>query len=196
MAEDIKKKIAEMQKTVNSCNLYLQEKHKAYMALTGMSKAQKAAGKPDLMAKFVTKGRICGRSGIREVVDQDGWHFITDVGPIWNGHNIGASAPSSFMAALNSCIMHTAAVIAAEQNLDMDRCECVMTADYYPLGGYKDFEDVPRGPQNIEFVLTVDSTESDERLAQFLADCERRCPVGSLLKVGPKGKIINVHGQE
>lgn len=78
----------------------------------------------------------------------------------------------------------------------MDRCECEMTADYYPVGGYRDFEDVPTGPQNIQFILTVDSMESEERLAQFLADIERRCPVGSLLKVGPKGTLVNIHKEE
>lgn len=182
-------------KIVDSCNEYLKEKRAAYVAITNVGRQMKAAGKP-MATEFVTKGRICGRSGVREVVDQEGWKWVTDVGPIWNGHNIGPSAPSSFMAALNSCILHTAAVICAEQELDMDRCECEMRAEYYPLGGYKDFEDVPKGPQNIRFVLTVDSTETPDRLEQFLADVERRCPVGSLLKVGPKGELVNTHGKE
>jgi len=181
-----------MSEIVDSCNEYLKEKRAAYLAVTDLGRQMKAANQP-MYAPFVTKGRICGRSGVREVTDQEGWKWVTDVGDIWNGHNLGPSAPSSFLASLNSCIMHTAAVIAAEQELDMDKCECEMTAEYYPLGGYRDFEDVPKGPQNIRFVLTIDSKETPERLDQFLHDIERRCPVGSLLKVGPKGTLVNTH---
>ena len=130
---------------------------------------------------------------MREVIDGDGFRYITDTGAVWNGNNVGPNAPTCFIAALNSCIMHTAAVIAAEQEIDMDYCTCDMEADYYPVGGYLGFENVPKGPQNIRFVLTIDSTESEERLDKFLKDIEERCPVGSLLKVGPKGKLVNIH---
>lgn len=180
------------QNIVNSVNEYLKEKRTAYLMITGMVRKMMEAGtgKPTVLS---TKGRICGRSGVREVIDGDGFRYVTDTGAAWNGNNVGPNAPTCFIAALNSCIMHTAAVIAAEQEIDMDRCECEMNADYYPVGGYKGFEEIPKGPQNIRFVLTVDSTESEERLDQFLRDIESRCPVGSLLKVGPKGTLVNVH---
>lgn len=180
---------------VNSVNEYLKEKRVAYLNITGRIRKAMDMGvaKPN---KLVTKGRICGRSGVREVIDGDGFHYVTGTGAVWNGNNVGPNAPTSFIAALNSCIMHTAAVIAAEQEVDMDYCTCEMTADYWPTGGYQGFDGVPLGPQNIHFVMTVDSTESEERLAQFLADIERRCPVGSLLKVGPKGELINIHKDE
>lgn len=184
-------------KVIDSVNDYLKEKREAYLMLTAYARKVAAEkGSEATSTKLVTKGRICGRSGVREVIDGDGFHYVTDTGAVWNGNNVGPNAPTCFIATLNSCIMHTAAVIAAEQEIDMDYCTCEMTADYYPVGGYRGFEDLPKGPQNIQFVLTVDSTESEERLAQFLKDIESRCPIGSLLKVPPKGTLINKHGKE
>lgn len=180
---------------VFSCNEYLKEKRQAYLKITAFGRKKREAGE-QLVATLTSKGRICGRSGIREVIDGGGHRFLTDVGAIWNGYDLAPSAPSSFICALNSCIMHTAAVIAAEQELDMDSCECELMGDYHVLGGYAGFEDEPTGPQDIRFTLTIDSKESPERLEQFLHDIERRCPVGSLLKVGPRGKLVNIHKDE
>ncbi len=179
---------------IDSVNEYLKEKRQAYLKITGFAKKVIAEqGAEKAATKLTTKGRICGRSGVREVIDGDGFRYITDTGAVWNGNNVGPNAPTCFIATLNSCLMHTAAVIAAEQEIDMDYCTCDMEADYYPVGGYLGFEDLPKGPQNIQFVLTVDSCESEERLEKFLSDIERRCPIASLLKEPPKGTLVNKH---
>lgn len=189
--EEIMQNKAEALGKVYSVNEYLKVKRPAYLAFIARAKALKAQGK-ELMINMTTKGHICGRSGVRFVVDGDGNRYITDTGEVWNGNNLGPNGPVTFLATLNGCYLHTATVIAAEQELDMDRIECDLNCVYYPVSGYQGFEYLPTGPQRIEGVMRVDSGETDERLQQFLKDLLRRCPIGSLLKEVPNVRIENI----
>lgn len=182
---------------VLSVNEYLKVKRPAYLALTAQARAYKEQTGEDIYTTMSTKGHICGRSGVREVFDDEHNRYITDTNPdVWNGNDLGPNGPVSFLATLNGCYLHTATVIAAEQELDMDRIECQLDCIYYPTSGYLGFEYLPTGPQNIHGTMTVDSTESDERLEQFRKDLLRRCPIGSLLKDVPDLKIENIHKKD
>lgn len=184
---------AEAYAKVQSVNEYLKVKRPAYLNLVKTARLVKEKTGQDLCTPMTTKGHICGRSGVREVFDGEGNRYITDTGDVWNGNDLGPNGPVSFLATLNGCYLHTATVIAAEQELDMDRIECQLDCVYYPVSGYEGFEYLPTGPQKIHGTMTVDSKETDERLEQFLKDLLRRCPIGSLLKEVPEVKIVNTH---
>ena len=170
---------------MGTLNDYLAEKRAALNLIREV-----AASGTDITQTMTATGRVVGRTGVREVRIRD-FQIITDTPPIWAGNDLGPSAPETFIGSLASCVLHTAVIVAVEKGLSMDAMNVEVTAKYHPVGGMPDFEHLPRGPYDLHFKLIVDSTESAERLKQLLADTERRCPVGTLLKNPMKGELIN-----
>jgi len=161
---------------MGTLNEFLVEKRVAYRAIRD-ALIESSGGSAPLGAH----GRVAGRSGIREIRIGE-FQVITDTPTYYAGQDLGPSAPDLLLGALASCVLHTALIQAADQEVSLDAVSVDVSAQFHPLGQTPGFEHVPVEPYDISYTLHIDSAESSERLERLHEDIRARCGLINLLQ--------------
>ncbi len=82
---------------------------------------------------------------------------------------------------LGSCLTHIFEIKAAEQEVPLDALSVNVTADQDFRSGQPGFEDVPRFPHNLTYVVHIESPASAEEIARLHKAVEDVCPILNLL---------------
>ena len=150
---------------------YLERK----LALTDAYRAQlsnpDAAPVPLRATVHVAAGTGVRMARIRE-------HTVTtDAGAALGGYGLGPTAPELLLAALASCLAHSALLVAADHHIPLEQLEVEVTGtiDYRGTLAVSDAAPIP--PTNIAYTLRFGGTISDEAVARIETDVARLCPV-------------------
>ncbi|MGH2549222.1 MAG: OsmC family protein [Thermomicrobiales bacterium] len=133
-----------------------------------------------------------GRSGVRRIRIRE-FQILSDSGPELAGYSFGPGSPEIQLGVLGSCLTHIFEIQAALNEVVLDSLEVEITGNIDPRAGKPGFENVPFWPHNINYVVTLESPESDERIAFLHAEVERTCPILNLL-LNPQtieGVVVN-----
>jgi uncharacterized OsmC-like protein len=150
---------------------YLERKRALVDAYRAQLGAQASAPTPLRASVSVAAG-----SGVRPARIRD--HTVTsDSGAALGGYGLGPSAPELLLAALASCLAHSALVIAADRELRFDELEVEVTGQLDYRGTLGVGADAPVQPTGIAYTLRFAGAVSDEAIAAVQADLERLCPV-------------------
>ena len=122
-----------------------------------------------------------GRSGVRRIRIRD-FQVISDSPPDFAGYDLGPSSPELQLGVLGSCLNHSYLIQAAALEVPIDSIEVEVEAVLDPRALSIGFESTPVYPQNISYVVKIESSASDARIEQLRAAVERSCPILNLLK--------------
>jgi uncharacterized OsmC-like protein len=166
---------------------FLVQKREALLA-----RRAEAAENPEIQA-FEIKANVeaAGRSGVRRINIRQ-FQILSDSGPELAGYSFGPGSPELQLGVLGSCLTHIFEIQAALNEVVLDSLAVEITANIDRRTG-PGFENVPVYPHNIRYTVTLESPESDERIAFLHAEVERTCPILNLL-LNPQtieGVVIN-----
>ena len=149
---------------------FLVRKRTALEALRQRLRAQPA------VTRLTAHGAVAAGSGLRQIRVR-GHSLISDSGPALGGYDSGPNAPELLLAAMASCIAHSALMLAADRGLALDDLSVDVTADldYRGTLGVAGAETV--APTNFQYVLTYRGEVDDGAMQQLERDLERFCPV-------------------
>jgi uncharacterized OsmC-like protein len=122
-----------------------------------------------------------GRSGVRRIRVRD-FQVLTDSPPDFAGYDLGPSSPELQLGVLGSCLNHSYLIQAAALEVPIDSIEVEVEAVLDPRALSIGFESTPVYPQNISYVVKIESSASETRIEQLRAAVERACPILNLLK--------------
>ena len=122
-----------------------------------------------------------GRSGLRRIRVRD-FQVLTDSPPDFAGYDLGPNSPELQLGVLGSCLNHSYLIQAAALEVPIDSIEVEVEAVLDPRALSIGFESTPVYPQNISYVVKIESSASETRIEQLLAAVERACPILNLLK--------------
>lgn len=130
-----------------------------------------------LKAKAVAEGR----SGVRRIRIRD-FQVVSDSPPDFAGYDLGPSSPELQLGVLGSCLNHSFLIQAAALDIPLDSIEVDVEATLDPRAGSAGFETTPVYPQDITYVVRIESSASALQIEQLHAAVERSCPILNLLK--------------
>jgi len=122
-----------------------------------------------------------GRSGVRRIRVRD-FQVLTDSPPDFAGYDLGPNSPELQLGVLGSCLNHSYLIEAAALEVPIDSIEVEVEAVLDPRALSIGFESTPVYPQNISYVVKIESSASETRIEQLRAAVERACPILNLLK--------------
>jgi uncharacterized OsmC-like protein len=122
-----------------------------------------------------------GRSGVRRIRVRD-FQVLTDSPPDFAGYDLGPNSPELQLGVLGSCLNHSYLIQAAALEVPIDSIEVEVEAVLDPRALSIGFESTPVYPQNISYVVKIESSASETRIEQLRAAVERACPILNLLK--------------
>jgi uncharacterized OsmC-like protein len=102
---------------------------------------------------------------------------ITDAGAALGGYGLGPTAPELLLAALASCLAHSALVIAADRGIALDQLEVEVTGQLDYRGTLAVNADAPVAPTDLAYTLRFGGAISNTAIATIEADIARLCPV-------------------
>lgn len=122
-----------------------------------------------------------GRSGVRRIRIRD-FQVITDSPPDFAGYDLGPSSPELVLGALGSCLNHSYLIQAAALDVPIESIEVEVEAFIDPRAGTPGHETTPVYPQNISYVVTIDSPAPAADIQRLRNAVETACPILNLLK--------------
>lgn len=158
-----------------------------------LERRAEAEANPAVQA-FEIKANVeaAGRSGVRRINIRQ-FQILSDSGPELAGYSFGPGSPELQLGVLGSCLTHIFEIQAALNEIVLDSLSVEITGNIDRRSGQPGFENVPFWPHNIHYTVTLESPESDERIAFLHAEVERTCPILNLL-LNPQtieGTVIN-----
>ena len=160
---------------MSNLNEFLADKR---VALAGFM--AEAAANPEKMTLSASVD-VRGRSGVR-VIKVRQFDMVSDTDSSLAGFDLGPNSPELQLAALGSCIAHTALMLAAMMDLSIDEIGVEGSAEGHPLARSPGYEDVPIEPHNFCYTMHVTSTEPESRIEELHRQIQATCPLYNLLK--------------
>ena len=173
-----------------SLNDYLSHKRSAVLARD----ERIAKGKADahVLHAHVTAE---GRSGVRRLRIRE-HQIISDSPYDFAGFNLGPSSPELQLGVLGTCVTHIFEIQAAKLQVPLDSLEVKVQGRIDPRAGHPGHESTPIWPHDIRYDVQVQTSASDEQLAELFEAVERNCPILNLLR-NPQhieGRVVRVGG--
>ncbi|MGO9418267.1 OsmC family protein [Roseiarcus sp.] len=122
-----------------------------------------------------------GRSGVRRIRIRD-FQVVTDSPPDFAGYDLGPSSPELVLGALGSCLNHSYLIQAAALDVPIEVIEVEVEAFIDPRAGSSGYEATPVYPQNISYVVKIESPASAADIQRLRDNVETACPILNLLK--------------
>ncbi|MFD1039598.1 OsmC family protein [Virgibacillus byunsanensis] len=97
------------------------------------------------------------------------------------GTDVGANPVEYVLASLSGCTSVIISLVAKELDFSYTDVE-FYNEGTLDLRGLNGVEDVSSHFQTVTFKVTIETDESDQRIAELKTEVERRCPVYNLLK--------------
>ncbi|WP_322513192.1 OsmC family protein [Chloroflexus sp.] len=119
---------------------------------------------------------VAAGTGLRPVKVRE-HTVLSDSGPALGGYDLGPNAPELLLAAMASCIAHSALAIAADRDLALDDLQVEVTGQIDYRGAMAVSADAPIAPTNLRYTIRYRGEVSDNEMAALQADLERLCPV-------------------
>jgi len=154
---------------------FLIQKRAAILAKRDPANADKA-GPIKLEASVTAEGR----SGVRRIRIRD-FQILSDSGPDFAGYNFGPGSPELQVGVLGSCLTHIFEIQAADLEIPLDALSVDVTADQDFRSGQPGFEDVPRFPHNLTYIVHIESPASADDITRLHKAVEDVCPILNLL---------------
>lgn len=161
---------------MSNLQAYLVQKRAALLARNAVD--------PNTLAPVTLKARATaeGRSGIRHIRIRQ-HHIISDSPADFAGYDLGPASPEIFLGSLSSCLTHIFLIHAADRQIPLSRLEVEVQAEVDQRGGkVAGFESVPFYPYNIRYTVELDSSASEQDIADLHHAVETWCPVLNLIK--------------
>lgn len=117
-------------------------------------------------------------SETRTAVETRGFEFVVDEPAPLGGTDDGPNPVEYLLGAWAGCLTVVAHTVADERGIVLHDLEIDLEGDLNPAGFLGEREDVRPGYQSIDVTISVDADEDEETLEAWLAEVERRCPVG------------------
>jgi len=155
---------------------YLSEKRDAWMSRQRRIAAGDLGPTP-LKARAVAEGR----SGVRRIRIRD-FQVVTDSPPDFAGYDLGPSSPELQLGVLASCLNHSFLIQAAATQTPITSIEVEVEATIDPRAGSSGHEATPVFPQNIAYVVRIESDAPSEDIEELQRRVERACPILNLLR--------------
>jgi uncharacterized OsmC-like protein len=122
-----------------------------------------------------------GRSGVRRIRIRD-FQLVSDSPPDFAGYDLGPSSPELQLGVLGSCLNHSYLIQAAALEVPLESIEVEVEATIDPRAGSVGHETTPVYPQNIAYVVQIESSASAEKIEELRRAVEKSCPILNLLK--------------
>ncbi|WP_298818644.1 OsmC family protein [Chloroflexus sp.] len=119
---------------------------------------------------------VAAGTGLRPVRVRE-HSVLSDSGPALGGYDLGPNAPELLLAAMASCIAHSALALAADRELELDDLRVEVTGQIDYRGAMGVSADAPVAPTGLSYTLHYRGEVSDSEMAALQADLERLCPV-------------------
>jgi uncharacterized OsmC-like protein len=143
----------------------------------------------------VTKARI--EDGLRCVVEEGPWKLAVDM-PAKAGGEGSAPTPGVLgRGALASCLAIVISTWAARMQIPIDAIEVEVQADFDARGELGVDDNIPPGYQEVRYVVSMESSASNETLANLLETAERYSPyVDVFARAQTLRGTVRVNGRE
>jgi uncharacterized OsmC-like protein len=122
-----------------------------------------------------------GRSGVRRIRIRD-FQVISDSPPDFAGYDLGPSSPELQLGVLGSCLNHSYLIQAAALEIPVEAIEVEVEATIDPRAGSAGHETTPVYPQNISYVVKIESPAPAPKIEELRRAVEKSCPILNLLK--------------
>lgn len=122
-----------------------------------------------------------GRSGIRRLRIRE-HQIISDSPYDFAGFNLGPSSPEIQLGVLGTCVTHIFEIQAALLQVPLESLEVEVHGTIDPRAGKPGHESTPIWPHDISYEVHVQSSASDDELAQLFEAVEKNCPILNLLR--------------
>lgn len=106
--------------------------------------------------------------------------FIVDEPERLGGTNMGPNPLEYLLGALSSCTTIMIAYVAQDLNFDYEGVQFVTEGTLDPRG-FQGLEGVRTYFESVQMKIVLDTTESDERIAELRKGVEARCPIHNLM---------------
>ncbi|GIV89243.1 MAG: osmotically inducible protein OsmC [Chloroflexus sp.] len=150
---------------------FLRRKRQALAAFRAQLAAQPPT--PVTLRAAVT---VAAGTGLRPVRVRD-HTVLSDSGPALGGYDLGPNAPELLLAAMASCVAHSALAIAADRELALDELQVEVTGQIDYRGTLAVSAEAPVTPTGLRYTIRYRGEVSDGEMAALQADLERLCPV-------------------
>ena len=134
---------------------------------------------------LTARATVEGRSGVRRIAIRR-HAIVTDSLPDFAGFDLGPGSPEVQLGVLGSCLAHTVLIQAALHDLPITSLAVEVAGTFDPRAGTEGFEDVPVHPQDLTYVVHLDSPADPSTVQALQARVERACPILNLLRL-PQG---------
>ncbi|MGH3641720.1 MAG: OsmC family protein [Mycobacterium sp.] len=124
---------------------------------------------------------VAGASGIRRIHIRE-HTVISDSSTDYAGFDLGPTSPELQLGVLGSCLAHTLLIHAAAWDVVLDTVDVQVSAQLDPRGGIDGFDDAPKQPTDLRYLLRVTSPEPAETIERLVAHVDAVCPVLNLLR--------------
>lgn len=122
-----------------------------------------------------------GRSGVRRIRVRD-FQIVSDSPRDFAGYDLGPSSPELVLGALSSCLNHSYLIQAAALEVPIDSIEVEVEAFIDPRAGSPGHEKTPVYPQNISYVVKIESPAPATDIERLRANVETACPILNLIR--------------
>ncbi|WP_322815167.1 OsmC family protein [Chloroflexus sp.] len=119
---------------------------------------------------------VAAGTGLRPVRVR-GHTVISDSGPALGGYDLGPNAPELLVAAMASCIAHSALAIAADRELAIDDLQVEVSGQIDYRGALAVNADASVAPTGLHYTIKYRGEATDAEMRALQADLERLCPV-------------------
>lgn len=134
----------------------------------------------------VTKVRVV--DGVTCEVEEGPWKLVTDMTGRWGGNDKGPNSGILGRGALGSCLATSYVMWAARFDLEIQKVEVEVHADY-DTRGICAVGDVSPGYLGVRCVVTIESPAGEEDLKRMMAKAERHCPYLQVFRNGVDTQI-------
>jgi uncharacterized OsmC-like protein len=143
----------------------------------------------------VTKARFV--DGLRCEIEEGKWKLAADM-PVKAGGDDTAPTPGMLgRGALASCLVIGISTWAARLGVVIDALEVEVQADFDARGQLGVDDDVPPGYQEVRYLISIDSSASDDVLSELLETAERHSPYVDVFAGAQNLKrIVRLNGKE
>ena len=131
---------------------------------------------PSKLAEYAVSARA--ESETKTVVEARDFEFVVDEPPTIGGTDDGPNPVEYLLGAWAGCLNVVAHIVADERDIVLDALDVELSGGLDPRKFRGQSEEVRAGYQSIDVALEVETDADDAALDAWLAEVERRCPVG------------------
>ena len=117
-------------------------------------------------------------SETRTTVSTRDFQFVVDEPPALGGTDDGPNPVEYLLGAWAGCLTVVAHTVADEHGIGLRDVSIDLEGDLDPAAFLGETDEVRAGYQSIDVTISVDTDADEETLEAWLAEVERRCPVG------------------